>query len=90
MNDTDDEPNIVRSGKSKRIVVDALPFLIEIYRLEGDKTWTLEVVDKDNTSHVWDDQFISDTEARDTAVAAINSGGAVAFMRGDNVVPFRR
>ncbi|SUZ33692.1 hypothetical protein ROE7235_03465 [Roseibaca ekhonensis] len=90
MNDTDDEPNIVRSGKSKRIVVDALPFLIEIFRLEGDKTWTLEVVDKDNTSHVWDDQFISDTEARDTAVAAINSEGAVTFMRGDNVVPFRR
>ena len=85
-----DEPSIVTSGKSQQIIVDGLPFSIEIYRLEGDKTWTLEVVDKENTSHVWDDEFASDAEARDTAIAAINSEGAVAFMRGDNVVPFRR
>ena len=87
---TDDEPNIVTSGKSQKITIDGLPFSIEIYRLEGDTTWTLEVVDKENTSHVWDDQFSSDAEARDTAIAAIKSEGAVAFMRGDNVVPFRR
>lgn len=90
MNDEDDDPNIVTSGKSRKITIDGLPFSIEIYRLEGDTTWTLEVVDKENTSHVWDDQFSSDAEARDIAIASIKSEGAVAFMRGDNVVPFRR
>jgi len=89
MNDNDD-PNIVTSGKSARVTVDGLPFWIQIFRIEGDKNWTLEVVDTDNTSHVWDDEFASDAEARDTAIAAIKSEGAVAFMRGDNVVPFRR
>ena len=87
---TDDEPNIVTSGRSQKITIDGLPFSIEIYRLEDDTTWTLEVVDRENASHVWDHEFVSDTEARDTAIAAIKSEGAVAFMRGDNVVPFRR
>ena len=85
-----DEPNIVTSGKSQKITIDGLPFSIEIYRLEGDTTWTLEVVDRENASHVWDEGFAFDAEARDTAIAAIKSEGAVAFMRGDNVVPFRR
>ena len=87
---TDDEPNIVISRKSQKITIDGLPFSIEIYRLEGDTTWTLKVVDRENTSHVWSDEFASYTEACDAAIAAINSEGAVSFMRGDNVVPFRR
>lgn len=86
----DDEPNLVTSGKSKRIVVDGYPFSIDIFRLETDTTWTLEVIDHRNTSHVWDDQFESDTEARDVAVKTIDAEGALAFMRGNNVIPFRQ
>ncbi|MEH0294217.1 hypothetical protein V6R98_18680 [Agrobacterium sp. CCNWLW71] len=86
----DDEPNLVTSGKSKRIVVDGYPFSIDIFRLETDTTWTLEVIDHQNTSHVWDDQFESDTEARDVAVKTIEAEGALAFMRGNNVIPFRQ
>ncbi len=51
----DDEPNLVTSGKSQHIVVDKYPFSIEIYRLEDEKIWTLEVVDHENTSHVWEE-----------------------------------
>lgn len=86
----DDEPNMVNSGKSQRVIVEGLPFSIEIYRLETDKTWTLEVVDHEGTSHVWDDQFESDKDARNTALEAIQSEGALVFMRGDNVIPFRK
>lgn len=46
----DDTPDIVHSGKSQRVVVDGLPFSIEIYRLASDTTWTLEVVDAEGTS----------------------------------------
>lgn len=83
------EPNLVRSGKSTSISVDGYHFTIEIFRLETDKTWTLEVVDYDNTSHVWDEQFDSDAEALGVAVKAIETEGALAFIRGNNVVPFR-
>ena len=84
----DDEPNLVTSGKSQHVVVDGFPFSIDIYRLEDEKTWTLEVVDHDNTSHVWDEQFKSDKDARNAALQEIESEGPLAFTRGDNVIPF--
>ncbi|WP_234908476.1 hypothetical protein [Rhizobium rhizogenes] len=65
-------------------------FSIDIFRLETDKTWTLDVVDHKNTSHVWDKQFESDAEARDVAVKTIETEGAFAFMRGNNDVRFRQ
>ncbi len=86
----DDEPNLVTSGKSQRGIIYGFPFSIEIYRLEQDKTWKLKVVDHKGTSHGWDDQFTSDKEARNTAIQAIEAEGAMAFMRGNNVIPFRK
>ena len=86
----DEEPNLVTSGKSTRVVIDGYPFSIDIFRMENDTTWTLEVIDEQNTSHVWDEQFQSDAEARDVAVKTIEAEGAIAFMRGSNVIPFRR
>ena len=87
---TEDEPNMITSSKSQRVAVDGYVFSIEIYRLETDSTWILEVVDPDGTSHVWEDQFSSDKDARTAAVEALESEGALAFMRGDNIVPFRK
>ena len=87
---TDDEPNLVTSSKSQRVVVDGYPFAIKIYRLETDRTWTLEVVDHEGTSHVWDDQFRTDRDARNAAVEALERESAIAFMRGNNVIPFRQ
>ena len=81
---------MVASGKSQKITIGGMPFSIEIYRFQGDTTYTLELADQENTSHVWNEEFDSDTEACDTGIVAINSVGAVAFMRGDKVVPFRR
>lgn len=86
----DDEPNLVRSGQCQRVLVDGFPFSIEIYRLEGERAWTLEVIDHDVTSHVWDEQFAKDSDAKTAALDAIEEEGALGFMRGDNVVPFRR
>ena len=86
----DQDPNLVTSDKSQRVLVDGHPFSIQIYRLETDKTWTLEVVDHEGTSHVWDEQFRSDRDARNAAIEALESEGAVAFMHGDNGIPFRK
>lgn len=86
----DEKPNLVTSGKSTRVVIDGYPFSIDIFRMENDTTWTLEVIDQQHTSHVWDEQFPSDAEARDVAVKTIEAEGAIAFMRGSNVIPFRR
>lgn len=76
---TNDDPNLIRSSKSQRILVDGLPFAIEIFRLDHHADWTLEVVDPDGTSHVWDDTFKTDKSARDEAIRALQVG-ATAFM----------
>ena len=85
-----DEPNIVRSGHSTKITQDGEAFQIEIYRLEGDQQWSLEVVDREGTSHVWDDLFDDDHAALDEAVSALREDGATAFKNPGNVVPFPR
>lgn len=85
----EDEPTLVISPKSQEMVVEGLPFSVEIYRLEGQATWTLEVVDPEGTSHVWDDAFASDKDARTEALRALEEKGPLAFMHGENVVPFR-
>lgn len=86
----DEEPNLVASPKSQRVMIDGYDFSIAIYRLEQDKTWTLEVVDFEGASYVWDEQFASDKEARNAALQELDKLGALAFMRGDNVIPFSR
>jgi hypothetical protein len=84
------EPNLINSGKSQHVIIDGFRFSIEIYRVDQDKTRTLEVVDHEGTSHVWYEQFASDKDARNTAIQAIEAEGTIAFKRGDNVIPFRK
>lgn len=83
-------PNIITSGRSTRVVVDGYGFSVDIYRLETDQAWTLEIVDHQGTSHVWDEPFPSDRDAHETAIQVLESEGAAAFMRGDNIIPFRQ
>ena len=76
----DDDAVLVDSGLSQEIEVDGHLFEINIFRLEDETTWTLEVVDEDNTSHVWDDTFASDFAALIEAQKELRSMGAEAFM----------
>jgi hypothetical protein len=82
------DPNIVSSGRSQRTIIEGHEFRIEIYRLETDTTWTLEVVDEDGTSTVWDDQFDTDQAALDEVMSTINEEGLSAFRDSGNVIKF--
>ena len=85
------EPNLVISSASQRVVVESVPFKVDIYKLEGGEGWSLEVVTEDGTSIVWDDLFDDDRAAFEEALATIQKEGPFAFVRGDeNVFPFRR
>lgn len=44
--------------------MDDSTFSIDIFRQEKDKTWILEVINYQNTSHVWGEQFVSHRHAR--------------------------
>jgi hypothetical protein len=53
-------------------------FSIEIY--EGDPgRWILEIVDPDNSSHVWDEQFDNDEAALKQAISDIEAGEIDGF-----------
>lgn len=84
------DPNIVFSGLSRKVRLDDQDYRIEIYRLEHEQLWALEVVDKDGTSTVWDEQFKSDQDALEAVLRAIRDEGAAAFREFGNVVPFPR
>lgn len=82
------DPNLITSGLSRRVTVEGHELRIEIYKLEDDKSWTLEVVDEEGTSFVWDDLFASDQDAIDEALNLIETEGLSAFRDNDNVIPF--
>lgn len=58
-----DEPKIELSPLSQEISSGGKTVTVEIYRLEGESSWALEVVDEFNNSTVWDDTFESDAAA---------------------------
>ena len=82
------DPNLVDSGLSQRTIIEGHEFKIEIYRLEHEPQWSLEVVDEDGTSTVWDDLFDTDQAALDEVLKTIKEEGLSAFRDSGNVVSF--
>ena len=52
---------------------------IHIYRMP-DTRWSLEVVDENNNSTVWDDLFETDEEALAVALRELEADGIEAFI----------
>lgn len=73
-----DEPKLETSQLSQEISSGGKTVSVQIYRLEGEATWALEIVDEYNNSTVWDDTFETEsaalTEAKKTILAeGVNS-----------------
>ena len=81
------DPNIIHSGLGGDIQIEGQAFTVQIYALENDPNWILEVVDLDGTSTVWEDPFPSDKAAHEALLAVIETEGIGAFTSGD-VIPF--
>lgn len=86
----DRDPNIVTSGLSRTVTVDGVTVVVNIYRLEHDRQWALEVVNEVGTSTVWDAPFDTDEEANDAFQLTVAEEGMEAFLDRTNVIPFRR
>ena len=57
-----DEIELIYSKHCQSVTRNGKTVKVEIYS-SGKNDWILEVVDKDNNSTVWDDQFDTDDEA---------------------------
>ena len=76
-----DDPKIVTSPLSGHVTRDGLTVDVQIYRMEGTSQWSLEVVDGEGASTVWDDLFPSDQDAYDEFLRTIKEEGISPFLR---------
>ncbi|TDO06267.1 hypothetical protein P1P91_06395 [Halomonas piscis] len=74
------EPELIQSPLSQSITRDGHTLQVDIYRLEEEIDWLLEVVNEEGTSHVWDDRFATDQAALDAVHEAIDEEGVAAFL----------
>nr|WP_202386381.1 hypothetical protein [Allopontixanthobacter confluentis] len=84
----DRDPNIVTSSLSRSVTSNDITVDVRIYRLEHDTHWSLEVVNEEGTSTVWDAPFDTDSEASAAFELAIEEEGIETFLDKDNVIPF--
>ncbi len=83
-------PNLVISSLSGPVSRDDVTVEVDIYRLEHDPTWSLEVVNGAGTSIVWDDQLPGDSDAYQEFLRTLAEEGMQAFLDKGNVIPFPR
>ena len=58
-----DRPDIKRSPLSQSFTADGITVQVEIYQLDGAEGWTLELIDPEGGSVVWQDEFATDADA---------------------------
>ena len=75
-----EDPKLEVSSMSQEVSSGGRTVSVEIYRLEGETSWTLEVVDEYNNSTVWDDSFETDSAALTEAKKAVLSEGVNSLI----------
>ena len=76
----DRDPELVRSTYSGPVTHQAITVRLEIYRLEHDPKWVLEVVNQAGTSTVWEDLFNTDGAAYEAFDAAVEHEDKGTFL----------
>ena len=77
----DDETKLIISRLSRTITRDGITVDVHIFRSEGDPEWTLEVVDHDGASTVWEDTFATEQDALNEVFQTIAVEGMSGFLR---------
>ena len=88
MNERD--PNLVTSSLSGKFAKDGITVEVSIVRLEKETLWSLEVVNGQGTSTVWDEQFLTDDAAYAEFKRTVAEEGMKPFLDSGNIIPFRR
>jgi hypothetical protein len=84
----DEIPNIITSKLSRKFLRDGVVVDVDIYRLEDENHWTLEVVNDAGTSTVWNDQVPSDQAAYDEFLRNVAAEGMTPFREEAKIIPF--
>jgi hypothetical protein len=77
----DEDPEIEESPLSGTVTREGVTVRVEIYRLvEGDEGWSLEVIDHEGASTVWEDRFATDKEAYAEFYRTLETDGIRSFL----------
>ena len=74
------DPNIINSRHNGKFTRGGITIEVCIYRLEDTK-WTLEVVDENGTSIVWDGEFDTDDAAHAEFLRSVETEGLDGILR---------
>lgn len=78
----EDNIEIESSSLARKYEEDGVEIEILIYRIEGsDEGWSLEVVDEELNSTVWDELFDTEQAALDEVMRTIEKEGIIALLR---------
>ena len=75
-----EDPKLILSPLSQDLSSEGKTLTVEIYRLEDEQEWVLEMLDEYGNSTVWDDKFKSELAALEEAKNAILEEGIVNFI----------
>ena len=75
-----DEPKLIISNMSQELSSGSRTLNVEIYRLENESEWTLEIEDEFNNSTVWDQTFETESAALVEAKKSILAEGVKSFI----------
>jgi hypothetical protein len=76
----DGDPHIIYSNLCRTLSLDGVTVDVQIYRLEHDAQWLLEVVNDEATSTVWDDLFVTDADAYAAFALVVREEGMRSFI----------
>ncbi|MGU3576400.1 hypothetical protein ACLBWZ_12735 [Brucellaceae bacterium C25G] len=80
---TEHDSNLILSALSQQFTEDDITVQVDIYRLEEEDGWTLEVIDEDDISFVYEDLFETDQEAWDAFLADVEEYGLADIIDPD-------
>lgn len=72
-------PELIDSPLSRHMIQDGVSLIINIVRITSEPGWSLEVVNANGTSIVWDDAFATDRDADAAFRKALAEQGVQAF-----------
>lgn len=82
MTEDDSDPKLVMSPLTDRSFTrDGVTVEVHIYRLEHEDKWTLEVVDGENNSIVWNGDFDTDGDAHAEFLRTVETEGMDGILR---------
>ena len=77
----EDEVELEESPLSGEVTRDGITLRVQIYRIRGsNEGWSLEVVDREGGSTVWQDLFPSDEDAYREFTRTLDAEGPSAFV----------